>query len=46
MSDISSKLTAYREGEARGAQSSMMWPVAKPMTDDDIGNLAAYIGTL
>jgi cytochrome c553 len=24
----------------------MMWPVAKPMTDDDIGNLAAYIGTL
>ena len=46
MSDISSKLTAYREGEARGAQSAMMWPVAKPMTDDDIGNLAAYIGTL
>jgi cytochrome c553 len=24
----------------------MMWPVAKPMTDDDIGNIAAYIGTL
>ena len=40
ISDISGKLTAYRAGEARGAQSAMMWPVAKPMTDDDIGNLA------
>ena len=46
ISDITGKLTAYRAGEARGAQSAMMWPVAKPMTDDDIGNLAAYIGTL
>ena len=44
--DIVSKLTAYRAGEQRGGQSSMMWPVAKPMTDDDINNLAAYVTSL
>ncbi|EED35581.1 conserved hypothetical protein [Luminiphilus syltensis NOR5-1B] len=44
--DIVAKLTAYRAGETRGGQSAMMWPVAKPMTDDDIQNLAAYITTL
>lgn len=44
--DIIAKLTAYRQGEQRGAQSALMWPVAKPMTDADIDNLAAYIGTL
>jgi cytochrome c553 len=44
--DIVSKLTAYRAGEQRGAQSAMMWPVAKPMSDDDITNIAAYVGTL
>ena len=44
--DIVAKLTAYRAGEQRGAQSAMMWPVAKPMSDDDINNLAAYITTL
>lgn len=44
--DIQAKLTAYRGGEQRGAQSAMMWPVAKPMSDDDINNLAAYISTL
>ena len=46
VSDIADKLTGYRAGEPRGAQSAMMWPVAKPMTDDDIGNIAAYIGAL
>ena len=46
VSDIADKLTDYRAGEPRGAQSAMMWPVAKPMTDEDIGNIAAYIGTL
>jgi len=44
--DITAKLTAYRAGEQRGAQSAMMWPVAKPMTDDNISNLAAYISSL
>lgn len=46
ISDITSKLNSYRAGEERGAQSAMMYPVAKPMSDADIGNLAAYIGTL
>jgi cytochrome c553 len=40
------KLTAYRAGEQRGGQSAMMWPVAKPMADSDIENLAAYISSL
>lgn len=44
--DITAKLTAYRGGEQRGAQSAMMWPVAKPMSDDNIKNLAAYISSL
>ncbi len=44
--DIKAKLTAYRAGESRGGQSAMMWPVAKPMSDDDIGNLAAYLSKL
>ena len=46
ISDITSKLNSYRAGEERGAQSAMMYPVAKSMSDADIGNLAAYIGTL
>ncbi len=44
--DIAAKLTAYRAGEQRNAQSAMMWPVAKPMKDEDINNLAAYIASL
>ena len=44
--DIVGKLSAYRSGEQRGAQSAMMWPVAKPMSDDDIKNIAAYVSSL
>jgi cytochrome c553 len=44
--DIAMKLIAYRNGEERGAQSAMMWPVAKPMADADIDNLAAYLSSL
>ena len=44
--DIVAKLTAYRAGEERGAQSAMMYPVAKPMTDADIENLAAFVSGL
>ena len=40
--DIVAKLTAYRAGE----QSAMMYPVAKPMTDADIENLAAFVSGL
>ena len=45
-SDIVSKLTAYRSGQKRGDQSAIMYPVAKPMSDEDIGNLAAYVSAL
>ena len=44
--DIVSKLSAYRAGEQRGGQSAMMWPVAKPMSDADINNIAAYVTSL
>ena len=45
VSDIVSKLSAYRAGETLGKQSMLMWSVAKPMTDADINNLAAYVET-
>jgi len=44
--DIVAKLTAYRAGQERGAQSAMMYPVAKPMSDTDIDNIAAYAASL
>jgi cytochrome c553 len=44
--DIAEKLTGYRAGQERGAQSAMMYPVAKPMSDSDISNLAAYVASL
>ena len=44
--DIVAKLTAYRAGEERGAQSAMMYPVAKPMTDADLSNIAAFVASL
>ncbi len=44
--DIVAKLTAYRAGKERGAQSAMMYPVAKPMTDADLNNIAAFVATL
>ena len=44
--DIVAKLTAYRAGQERGAQSAMMYPVAKPMSDADIDNIAAYVASL
>ena len=41
--EITAALRAYRSGEAIGSQSTMMWPVRKPMTDQDIEHLADYI---
>jgi len=46
VTDIVAKLTAYRAGQERGAQSAMMYPVAKPMSDTDIDNIAAYVASL
>jgi cytochrome c553 len=43
---VADRLAAYRAGDTVGNQSMLMWSVAKPMTDADITNLAAYISTL
>lgn len=37
------KLKAYREGIKQGPNSSLMIMFAKPLTDDEIHNLAAYL---
>jgi cytochrome c553 len=39
-------LKAYRDGRRQGTYAAIMAAVAKPLTDDDIENLAAYIGSL
>ena len=37
------KLEAYRKGEKQGSNSSLMIMMAKPLTDEEIANLAAYL---
>ena len=37
------KLEAYRKGVKQGANSSLMIMMAKPLTDEAIANLAAYL---
>ena len=37
------KLEAYRKGIKQGANSSLMIMMAKPLTDEEIANLAAYL---
>ncbi len=37
------KLRAYREGIKQGANSALMIMMAKPLTDEEIDNLAAYL---
>lgn len=37
------KLKAYREGIKQGPNSSLMIMMAKPLTDEEIDNLAAYL---
>ena len=39
-------LKAYRDGRRQGTYASIMIEVAKPLSDSDIANLAAYIETL
>lgn len=43
---IVDKLTRYKAGETIGPQSPLMWSQAAQLSDTDIDNLAAYIGTL
>ena len=37
------KLRAYREGIKQGPNSALMIMMAKPLTDEEIENLAAYL---
>jgi cytochrome c553 len=39
-------LRAYRDGRRQGTYAAIMAAVAKPLTDEDIDNLAAYIESL
>ena len=37
------KLNAYKKGIKQGSNSFLMIPMAKPLTDEEIANLAAYL---
>jgi cytochrome c553 len=39
-------LKAYRDGRRQGTYAAIMAAVAKPLTDADIANLAAYLESL
>ena len=41
-----SSLKAYRDGQRQGGMSTVMTPMAKTLSDDDINNLAAYFASL
>lgn len=43
---ITTALTAYKNGETRGAQSQLMWPSAQALSERDIENLAAFVESL
>lgn len=43
--DIDAKLRAYRAGEAVGPKSALMKPIAEPLSDTQIANLATYLGS-
>ena len=43
ISYTTAKLEAYRKGEKIGSNSFLMIPMAKPLTDEEIANLAAYL---
>lgn len=43
ISYTTAKLEAYRNGEELGANSFLMIPMAQPLTDEEIANLAAYL---
>lgn len=43
---IKSKLEQYRKGETVGPMTATMAPMAKALSDADVGNVAAYIATL
>ncbi|MEZ5501684.1 MAG: c-type cytochrome [Halioglobus sp.] len=45
-SDITDKLTRYKNGETLGAQSALMWAQAAQLDTLDIDHLSAFISTL
>lgn len=42
--DVGTRLTEYRDGKTRGAQTAVMTPAAKDLTDWQIALLANYVG--
>jgi cytochrome c553 len=44
--DTIALLKRYKAGETLGAQTALMAPQAKMLSDEDMANLAAYIETL
>jgi len=43
ISYTTSKLETYRDGVKVGPNSALMIPMAKPLTDQEIANIAAYL---
>ena len=43
ISYTTAKLEAYRKGVEQGSNSYLMIPMAEPLTDEDIKNLAVYL---
>ena len=43
---LESALKAYRSQDRKGGNAAIMWGLAAPLSDDDIGNLAAYFASL
>lgn len=44
--EVKAKLEQYRKGEKVGPMTATMAPMAKALSDADVGNVAAYIATL
>lgn len=43
---LENQLNAFKAGQRTGGQSAVMAPMAAPLTDADIANLAAYFSSL
>ena len=44
--DLTDKLQRYRAGEKLGANTGLMAPVAKELSDEDIANISHFIASL
>jgi cytochrome c553 len=43
---LEAQLKAFKAGQRTGGMSAVMAPMAAPLTDEDIANLAAYFSSL